>query len=51
VRPLDNWMTAVVTEGARTVRHALGSWGRTARLCVLASTFATIIGILLTLRI
>lgn len=43
---MDGWMTAAVTETARVVRHALASWGRTTRLCVLALTFALAFGLL-----
>jgi hypothetical protein len=31
---VDHWTTTAVTEVSRVVRHALASWDRTARLCV-----------------
>jgi hypothetical protein len=49
VRTLESWITPVVTELARVVRHALGSWGRTTRLCVLTVVFAMVVGALMEL--
>jgi len=37
---MNDWVAVAITESARVVRHALGSWGRTTRLCVLALALA-----------
>jgi len=39
---MDKWRTLLVEETARTVRDALDSWDRTARLLLLAVAFAAI---------
>jgi hypothetical protein len=41
------WIGTAIQESAQVVRHALASWGRTVRLCVLAAAgFAGIAALL-----
>jgi hypothetical protein len=46
---MEGWIDTGLREVARMVRHALGSWGRTIRLCVLTMCFALVVGALLRL--
>lgn len=46
---MEGWIETGLREFARVVRHALASWGRTTRLCVLALCFALAAGVLIRL--
>lgn len=49
---MDRWRSSLVREAARTVRGALTSWPRTARLCLLMAVMTLpLVGVAFTVRL